>query len=263
MICTQCGHEQVSGNFCGKCGTPVQAQRRNVASPEPRRTQNATVEQLKLHGGNYFEYFMQMLKQPSKRSDPRHFGFAVATSIISVLLLTIVLFMFANQIALIMFSFYNDLADWFGESAATETVGLTFMEFLKMSIGIALFYAISIGIVLLLAQKLGTLPSFHEGILRIGAYNNIMNVVLIAALIFMLLKAVKVSLVLYGVSFFFITFAIPIYVAAKYYEGSKKIDPYIGYAITIVSLLIFYGILSMVTSNILEDELNFMDFLNF
>ena len=36
MTCTQCGHEQVEGKFCAKCGTPLTAAQETVAPVTPQ-----------------------------------------------------------------------------------------------------------------------------------------------------------------------------------------------------------------------------------
>ena len=80
--CTNCGHTQEDGKFCGKCGSPLQSEATVLQAERPEDPQVKTESQTGAAGSaknnevlvkvkdesmQYTSYFMEQLKQPSKQ----------------------------------------------------------------------------------------------------------------------------------------------------------------------------------------------------
>lgn len=75
MICPNCSHENEGGRFCIKCGTPLKREINNevasttetIAQSSPAQP-NKYIETTKQASKMYFNYFLQVLKQPYSSS---------------------------------------------------------------------------------------------------------------------------------------------------------------------------------------------------
>src|SRR5699024_6690988 len=131
LKCSNCGHEQESGKFCGKCGQPltqptnagteetaataaVNTQQNHVqnAQPNPNTQQpqqpqqqaqqqqvNPTVEKMKATSRSYWAYFVRYIKQPSLafQSGATEFTSAIISCVLYVVLLALSVYFLVRQ----------------------------------------------------------------------------------------------------------------------------------------------------------------------
>src|SRR5699024_5999847 len=126
LKCSNCGHEQASGKYCGECGQPlsqstnqnteetaattasaVQPNQVNVAKQKMQQPQqpqqpqqvNPTVEIMKATSRSYWAYFLRYIKRPSQafETGATEFVSAMISCVLYVVLLALSVYLLISQ----------------------------------------------------------------------------------------------------------------------------------------------------------------------
>ena len=257
MICVNCGHQQESGNFCGKCGTKfdttgaqptelvsnqntttAEQAATTVETEQPTATPiapaepNIYIENTKRKSKLYFKYFMQQLKEPTLAKSQGESQYS--NGLISICLLAI----------LIGLSFFAGIA----------TTGIYEPSFLSVFIGMLFFSLASMGLVVvtlwLIRNFFGPQDSFKS---IIGLYSGHLSPVLlvgVASLLLMLLKSYAFGSLSLVLVFIFSISLLPLYlITVLLTKKSSNLDPLYGYVIYIVAFSIFIMILTFILAD--------------
>lgn len=265
MICVNCGHQQASGKFCGKCGTkfestgvqpevaatgaqPTEPVPNQSMTAEPATTTveteqptatpiapaepNVYIENTKQKSKLYFKYFMQQLKEPALAKNQGEAQYS--NGLISICLLAI----------LIGLTFF----------AAIGSASSYAPSFLSIFIGMLVFSLAAMGLVVvtlwLINNFFGPQHSFKSIISLYGGHLSPVLLVGIASLLLMLLKSYTFgSFTLFLVFIFSITL-LPLYlISVLLTKKSSGLDPLYGYIIYIVAFSIFIMILMFILAD--------------
>ncbi|WP_062350655.1 zinc ribbon domain-containing protein [Bacillus kwashiorkori] len=237
MKCMKCGHENASGKFCTKCGSPLNANENEVAATVETTQQtvlqgggqgqsqsNPQLEQAKRISKNYYTYFIDVLKQPLSQTNKVGQNQWVNS------LITIALF--SLLFPLTLYVSLGDLREWI-ESPFLNGI-------IKPFIGFAIF------IVLMSAYTFGALKlskldvDFKVVLSRFGTLLVPVVVLFLLAFIMSLLDAsLFAALLVFG--FLIAIFAVPPFVLISFKkENNSGLD--IFYSTLIIYLLAFLTI---------------------
>lgn len=250
MRCTNCGNEQASGKFCGKCGTVIvhtvhTASTQISLNPEHAlggeavkvATVNESVqlENLKEKSMAYWDYFLRNLKQPvnSFNSQPSEF----MNGIISLLIFA----------AIFAFSIYK-AANAFLKMAMTgfmefsEPGDLASFPFSSVFFNIFVFVLIAMAIVmvsLIVAGKyFGPDQHWKKTLVVYSAHSLPAIVIGVAALALIMMNSLLYGVILLIASLLYSVLLAPGYVMSVILSRSpKKLDPLMGY--TVYTALLF------------------------
>ena len=265
MICVNCGHQQESGKFCGKCGTkfeetgvqpgvtaigthpsePVPIQNaateqaattveteQPTAAPIEPAEPNIYVENTKQKSKLYIKYFMQHLKEPSLAKNQGEAQYS--NGLISICLLSI----------LIGLSFFT----------AVGTTGFYAPSFLSVFIGISFFSLASTGLVLvtlwLINNFFGPQHSFKSIISLYGGHLSPVLLMGAASLLLMLLKSYTFGGLSLILVFTFSISLLPLYlISVLLTNKSSSLDPLYAYVIYIAAFSIFFTIFTVILAD--------------
>jgi len=263
MICSNCGHEQGQGKFCGKCGTKfedaavhftdnsvterVAATQSETVIPTPSQPAepNVHVENLKKQSKMYGSYFMQQLKKPSLIYNRGEAEFT--NGLISIVLLGVLL-------SLSLYIFMGEIFSGYGPG---------FFSFFS---SVLVFILIAMGIVissLFLTNKFfGPQHSFKTIMSFYGAHFSPLLIAATASLLLMLLKSYTFGNLILSAIFIFAIFILPLYlISLLLTKKSSHIDPLYGFSLYVVMFSIFFiiyiTILADSTIGGYFDELNY------
>ncbi|RPJ95429.1 hypothetical protein CW357_10555 [Rummeliibacillus sp. TYF005] len=266
MICTNCGNKQESGNFCGKCGSPINVEHEQQTNVTPvsqakqpieepvKETQNETIDKVKQHSKQYWGYFVYYLKHPT--SAIQHTN-ETKNGLISIGI-------YALLMTILLISFLNTLIDSIGFSSFYST---------KPSISIAFSYLIACIISIFIAittlyvvnRILGKPYTYSQIISIYSSFLTLPIILNIIAFIFLLIH----SFVFFGISmliaYILVLGIIPIYIITiLLHNNSNKIDSFYGYLIFYIAYMIINAILfTIFADSILGDFINtFEEFYN-
>ncbi|MFS0749338.1 hypothetical protein [Oceanobacillus sp. 1P07AA] len=117
VVCPNCKNEQESGKFCGICGTGlvesnsikeeqpkevVKSQSVTAATNEQTQTSNQEgVETAKKAIGDYWSYFIQLLKNPTNsfNATENHFVYGIITMVLYAMAFSLGIYFLANSFA--------------------------------------------------------------------------------------------------------------------------------------------------------------------
>lgn len=262
MICSNCGHEQEQGKFCGKCGTKfeeaavdyidnsvteqVAATQAEPVIPTPTQPTepNIHVENLKKQSKMYGSYFMQQLKRPSLIYNR---GEEFTNGLISIILLGVLL-------SLSLYIFMGQLFSGYGPG---------FFSFFS---SVLVFILFAMGIVissLFLTNKFfGPQHSFKTIISFYGAHFSPLLIAATVSLLLMLLKSYTFGNLIVSIVFIFALFILPLYlITLLLTKKSTHMDPLYGFSLYIV----MFSILFIIYITILADSTigGYFDQLNY
>ena len=249
-ICTACQNEQAEGNFCGKCGNPLEESAATTkgetvatseAIPEPEKASaNATAQQaspqtneqielLKIESKAYVNYFLEKLKIPSYESNFKNSLISIAIFLVlsAIGIFAYVKNMTSGYIALSFFSIFMSLVIFF-----------TLMIFVSI---LSIFLTTSLG-----ENK----PPFKVIIKKYGNYFPTAVSLTIIGLILILVKSNNVGIFLISLGITIVITVIPLYLATKYIQTlSFKLDKFYMFLIFLAVQIILYIILFTVLAD--------------
>ncbi|AJD92206.1 hypothetical protein JMA_28890 [Jeotgalibacillus malaysiensis] len=255
MTCTQCGHQQAQGKFCGKCGAVLQTT--ETASTTAAVTQTATtqaapiqtaavespyVNKAKETSKGFVEYIKKYIKSPASvlHTSATEFKNGLILLILTTVILALSLASLVHSFVSTLFEGLNEFSGFFG-AAETGISSPSFTSFLFPGI---LYLAIPVALItglLFAAQKV-----FSTGrpIQQIVAYYGTLlfpTVFLsLISLVLGFLNANTYSIVALAVAIIFALVITPVYLTATLLnKNSMRTDGYYGTAIfTIVAFLV-------------------------
>lgn len=249
MNCTNCGHERMAGNFCGKCGASFSEQSLDNKDVITKQIEsNPHIENIKDKSKLYFNYFIKYLKNPSHiyQKDENEF----INGIISIVLLA----------TLIGFSFFtlvhNNAYDIYNTS------------FFSIFGSLFMFSIISIGLVLLtlllINNFFGPQHSFKSIISLYGGHLSPVILLGVVSLLLLFLKSFTFGSIILIIAFLFSVFILPLYlISFLLTKKSNSADPFYGFIIYIMTFSILLSIFTIILadstiSNYLSDFKYFM-----
>lgn len=278
ITCPNCGNEQTAKNFCGKCGsslkelqnttveqvsepvvpTPAQPAYTNTQQPtepvqptytntqqaaQPVKPAKPQMESLT----NFWKYFVSKLKNPSKTENEGEFQFGLILNIIAVFLWAVIPFALIRKGMSAIDNRINSIDDEFGDlfndASTSSYVNFGLGAFIKILLYMGVFYALTALLVLFLSKQLGSLKSWKIGIVRFGALNSWMALAFIIVLALVLFDSLIFATMLFFIFTFIFVFLVPLYTATTFYKEKHRIDSFVRYLMTMVSLFVLYAIL--------------------
>ena len=254
MKCMKCGHDQDTGNFCGKCGirfeesfkdpieTPVPPVVEQAATLPQQPVQpiepNVHVEKVKVKSKVYFSYFMQYLKSPSLAYNRGEAEFS--NSLISIILLVTIIGLSLHTFVSKMF---GGLIDGYGPG------------FFSLFGGVFIFTAVAIGIVLLslflINKFFGPQLSLNAIVSLYGAHLSPILILAAASLLLMMLRSFTYGNFTLSIVFMFIIFILPLYlISLLLTKNSTAVDPLYSY----IFYIALFSILFIIFVTILADS---------
>lgn len=251
MTCTNCGHSQEAGKFCGKCGSKMESTplTESTAIPEQAATSdsieqptpqavpaepNIHVEKLKSHSKMYSSYFMRQLKRPSLSFNQLTTEFT--NGVISIVLLGVL-------ISIALYTFINNFAGAYGPG------------FLTIFTNILIFSIIMIGIVTLslfmINRFFGPQLSYKSICSLYGGHLSPLLLTSAVSILLMFLKSYTYGNVLLSLVFTFAIFILPLYlISSLLTKKASTVDPLYGYMLYIGA----FSILFIIFITILADS---------
>jgi hypothetical protein len=228
LKCVNCSHEQASGKFCGKCGTPLQVaetpvleeipvsnpvnetvatvESASVAQPSQPTKPNEQVELVKETSKKYIEYVKEFAVKPSRifTNPESQFTNALITLAILLLLASYTIFSAIKSVYnSTMAGFGNDFADLFESQTPKlpffSIFGNTFMIFLSL-------VALSV-VVTLVVLKISKQPVNFKSLVSIYG-THLIPVIGIVVLSFLL---VLINNLVFGMGLFFLGIAMTVF----------------------------------------------------
>lgn len=247
MNCTKCDHEQHSGKFCGRCGNelttvngaekstadfggaanPVEA---GTAAPlyQVKLESSLDVEKVKETSKQYWVYFLEHLKSPSKvMVDPdKTFWNAIITFVIFTLLTTLAV----NNIIGYYIGPVDSLGSIFEQASLKPSI---IKVFSYVGIALIVVFALSIGSLYAVSKFLGPQTSFKSMTSIIGTLLIPMCLVMLAAFLLLLIDSYGIGSSLFLVGTLFSIFVLPLFVITTLLnKQSQLVDAFyafIGY----------------------------------
>lgn len=272
MKCENCGHEQTSGKFCGKCGNALIAQVSTNPGPTFQQvahaqTVNSTqtaapayqapsdpnlhVEKVKETSKQYWTYFLEYLKKPSAilESYDKNFVNALITFAIFSLLTALSI----NDII----GYFIGPVDEFGSMFAQESFKPSFVKILLYAvIALGVVFALSIGSLYAISKFFGPQTQFKPLVSMFGTYLIPMSLVMLAAFLLLLIDSRGIGSTLFGLGLLFSIFIMPLFlVTTLVNQNSRQIDSF--YAFIAYAVLFAIG-LSIILSVFVDSTIGSM-----
>lgn len=243
MKCS-CGHEQVSGKFCGKCGARLGNLDQPMAVEMPLQSEQvlsntATVDtsiqldNLKQKSLMYWNYFLQHLKNPSKSFTSQNNDFTNA--LISLIIYAAIFgYTFYRLVDGSLGKLLGALSSFIGD----ETASIPFSSiFFKTVIYVAIIMAIVTLALFIVGKYFGPDHSVKKTMVIYSAHSLPAIVIGLAAFLLILLNSLTYGGVLLLASLVYVVLLSPGYVISVLLSRKPKgVDPLFGY--TIYSALI-------------------------
>ena len=256
MICVNCGQQQESGKFCGKCGTKFEATSAQPTEPVPNQNTtteiaattveteqptavptepaepNMYIENTKQKSKLYFKYFMQHLKEPSLAKNQGEIQYS--NGLISICLLAI----------LIGLSFFTAIgtAVFYAPSFFSIFIGILFFSLASMALVVVTLWLIN--------NFFGPQYSFKSIISLYGGHLSPVLLVGVASLLLMLLKSYTFGSLSLILVFIFSISLLPLYlISVLLTKKSSSVDPLYGYVIYIAAFSIFFMIFTVILAD--------------
>ena len=237
LKCIDCGYEQVSGKFCGDCGTKFEETDvmheirtlTKIGTPTQGEP-NIHLEKLKMQAKAYASYFLQHLKNPVLAYDRGKSEFTNGlTSII----------LFAVLLALALFTSMN----------------VTTSSFISLFSGALIFILLAMGIALLsltlITTFLGPQQPFKTLISLYGAHLPSLLVGAIASLLLLLLNSFLYGNLMLSLVFLVAVFLVPLYLLSVFVT---KQPPAVDPLYVVILYLLTFSILFAVFFTLLADS---------
>lgn len=257
MQCANCGNEQATGKFCGKCGAAMEATSQQVNTTNAPQNEytvntqqtvqpgepNVHVEKVKETSKQYWSYYLRYLKNPTAILQSGHeFINGIISIVIFALLSSITVYTLVVQIFKATMGGFAELlledVNWFSTIASSF-----FFTLLSMAIVVVSMF--------LITKFFGPDFSFKTIITHYGALLNGAIVVLVAGLLLILVKAFVFASILIIAASAIATLVVPLYLMGRYLtQRATTIDPFYSYILYIV----VFSILTAIVGGIIMDS---------
>ena len=282
MSCTQCGHEQVSGKFCAKCGAPlpvaqeavtsVTPQEKTVAAPvqpaaaptqpvQPTQaaqpaTPNPNVEQAKAVAKNYIGSFVDLLKKPNSGSIKDDlFVNGIISFVIINLLLGLATRGLINKFFSDTLGAVSDFMSIFGGDSFNFGDILGAKYIFIFAFVYAILGAVTIAVVFFANKLFVEERSFKSVVVNITNFYPLAIVVTVVAYLLTLVGALKLSLSVLALAISIILTLAPLFVIGRLMENkATKFDKFYIYVIvSVVIAVLSYFVTDIALSQIFEN----------
>lgn len=265
MKCS-CGHEQVSGKFCGKCGARLGNTDQSMAVEVPLQSEqvisNTTtvntsvqLDNLKQKSRMYWSYFLQHLKHPSKSFTNQHNDFT--NGLISLIIFA----------AIFGYTLYKAVDGLLGKLLGGLSFFLdekyTSIPFSSMYFKSVLYVAIIMAIVtfalFIVGKYFGPDHSVKKTMEIYSAHALPAIVIVLAALLLIIMNSFTYGIVLLIVSLVYVVLLSPGYVISVLLSRkSKGVDPLFGYTIysALMTVVIWITLKSLWNSSGLKSTID-------
>lgn len=249
LICINCGHEQVTGNFCSLCGTELEELLLNIESVASRTRPakpNVHIENIKSKTKIYSAYFIQQLKKPSHSHIhvESEFRSSLASIILFTALVAISLFLFSKDL------YMNNPPNFL--SFFMESFLLTFLI-----IGLVILSTF------LISNFFGPQHSFKAIITFYGGQLSASIILVTASIFLMLVESFTYGNAILTICIVFSLFILPLYVMTflltKNHSGVDPLYGFILYIATFTILLILF--VTIVGNSKITEYFNHMSLL--
>lgn len=263
MQCNNCQHQQSTGKFCVKCGSPLihtssQTTENVFVPPTPaRETQNPTVaatipsyqttvepnlhvEKVKETSKQYWSYFIQHLKKPSTifNKGETHFINGIISMVILALFTSLALY---KNISVLFKPFSS------GNLFETDNLMPSFFKiFFSTSLTIGALALLSMTIIYLVTKFFGTIVTFKHVVAVNGALTVPFILLAIIAYILLLIDSLVFGNALLFLSIIFSLFIMPLYVISNLLSKESNYDSFYGFLSYIVLFAIGFSIVSSI-----------------
>lgn len=266
--CTECNNTQAEGNFCGKCGGPLEVEVAQTIDPrlpdspvEPTQTTNEQtrhseeraaqnseqLDQIKQHSKAYFAYFMQQLKSPSNHL---HEGANQKNHLISVIV----------YIILTAISVYTLLNSAIGVSVF-NSYGPSFIQILLstlvfLSIGIVM----SVVAIYITSKLFSDALNFKTVLTKIGSYFALPILLSVAGIVLSIIGSNIIASFSIYIGVCLAVGLIPLYIMIKQLTlKTKGIDGFYAFLFYLVITAIVATIIGLfIMDSAVGDMMNYM-----
>lgn len=270
MICPNCKNEQAEGKFCGQCGavlpqeTPVEpklekeAPTNHVPPVPPTREPQPQAQPVPSAAtssaiSDYWAYFLNSFKKPSKQAQEAPFNFGLISIAITVFLWAVLPFVALQRVL-------TYTANWFGSSIGDPSVDISIL--IRTIVTLFVLYACIVAVLSLLATKMGKYDSWKQIVSIIGTYNNWVIVLLLFTFIPLFMSFFAFSGSLLSIASLFIVLLIPLYVAIVAFESDHKLDRFVRFLIMIASLFaIYYVLYKVLLDQVIDSMRSFTNYM--
>ncbi|MCG7346480.1 hypothetical protein MHZ92_20455 [Sporosarcina sp. ACRSL] len=257
MRCSNCGNEQVNGQYCWRCGTKLVEAKKTIHEsihPEEAVSEITVVkvdstvhlDSLKQQTGEYWNYFLSHLKRPSTCFTSLENEFK--NGFISLLLYAAIFgFAFYKGINGMLFESFAGIARLVGEDYS----GLSFSTVFFNAAGfIAVCMAVIVTGLFVIGMYFGPNHSVKQTVAFYSAHALPAILIGLVALLFLTMKSYFYGGFLLVASLIYVLMLSPGYVMSIVLsKNPKELDPSHGYAIYVVFVLILFGLLYRLTIN--------------
>ena len=266
--CLNCSHEQEMGNFCAKCGSPIQS----VESTDEKSTlgydENGevaatdtyaqhkhsnesipNVEQVKQTAKNYMNCFVGLVKNPASASTN---DVLFVNGIISFIILSLLLALATTEI---INKFFASILGLFGGFINYTDEGVLSVKYLFLfTIVFALLSFVTILTVLVANNLFVQARSFKSVFVSITNFYPLVIIVALVTYLVALLDLQKLSLILLLLALTIVLTLVPLFVINRDMENKVvKFDKfYIFIIVSLVISVLSYFVTDISVSNIFE-----------
>ncbi|MGI2327585.1 hypothetical protein [Planococcus sp. YIM B11945] len=248
MKCENCGHEQASGKFCGKCGNvltaggtpsyqavqeqPINTAQSAAAAPAYQAPAEPSihVEKVKETSKQYWNYFLVHLKKPSSILENHHQHFINGLITFGILALLTALGLYD------MVSYFFGPVDDFGSVFEQESLKPSFFKILLYTvISVAVVFALSIGSLFAISKFFGPQTQIKSLVAMFGTYLIPVILVMLASYLLLLIDSRGVGSSLFFLGLLFSIFILPLFLITTLVSRSAHhIDAFYSFIAYIV-----------------------------
>lgn len=270
MKCTNCGHEQASGKFCGKCGSVLEAHLTGDGQNSPPEAEQAVpplytaapsaapayqqpaepnqhVVKVKETSKQYWSYFLQYAKSPSSILAQSSANFTNSLITIAIFALIFSLAVYKN-LSLIIAPF-EDFGSIFTDSSSMMP---SFLSVLISSIlTIAVIFLLAVACIYAVNKFMGTNLPFKNIVTSFGTLLIPSMVLLLAAYLLLMIESIIIGNSLLVLAISYSIFVMPLFLITSLLTAKKQsVDAYYGF----ISYIILFGIALSITLSVLFDS---------
>lgn len=236
MICKNCGNEQESGKFCGKCGAPLhteQIDQQQTYEHEQQQSknvspQNETLDKVKHRSKQYWGYYLHYLKHPTsvfQHTDETKNG------LISIGIFVVIM-------TLLISSLMNSLTSEIGVSY-NDTLTISSNSILASLVTFLIFIFVPISLLFIINLGLGVPYNYKQMIAIYGGFLSLPILLCVLAIVFLIIHSYLFFSFILLVSYIIVVALIPFYlITALLHNNSKKLDSFYGYLIFYVAYIL-------------------------